>query len=105
MSMILSPDELAHALGESITTLRLQKNITREMLARQAGVSLSALKHLETGQGANVHTLICAVKALGRSDWFSALAPKVSINPLQPVKDRPRQRARQRRANHGKPEK
>ena len=58
MNVIYSPEELALALGENIKTLRLQKNLTQNSLADQAGVSMTALRHLESGQGANLFTLI-----------------------------------------------
>lgn len=103
MNGILSPEELTHAVGENIRTLRLQKNLTQNSLAAQAGVSKTALRHLETGQGANLITLIRIVRALDKQEWLQSLAPRVTINPLHMAKlHAARQRARPPKRAHGK---
>lgn len=94
-------EELTQAIGENIRSLRLQKNLTQQALATQAGASLSALRHLESGQGANLSTLIRVVRALDRQEWLQALAPQVTINPLHMTPTGTRQRARARRRAHG----
>ena len=99
-----SAEDLAQAIGENIRSLRLQKNLTQQFLARRAGVSLSSLRRLEAGQGGNLHTLIGLVRALDRQEWFRALAPQVSINPLhmtQTLSIRQRARARRNQRAHG----
>lgn len=101
MAMISSPEELALSVGENIKTLRLQKNLTQQSLAEQAGVSMTALRHLESGQGANLFTLIRIVRALDKQEWLQALAPRVTINPLHMTSSRTRQRARQKKRSHG----
>lgn len=99
MNKLLSPEELAQSIGENIRALRLQKNLTQKALASQAGVSLTALRHLESGQGANLGTLIRVVRALDKQEWLEALAPRITINPLHMTPSHPvRQRARTSRA-------
>ncbi len=101
MANISTPQELEAALGDSLKALRLQKNLNRQRLCERAGISESALRHLEGGKGATVKTLIRVVKALDRESWLTGIAPQVSINPLHMVRTKqPRQRA-SRRA-HGK---
>ncbi len=97
MDRISTPQELELILGENIKTLRLQKNLDRQTLCNQAGISLNALRHLEGGKGATLKTLVRVVKALDRENWFTAIAPQVSINPLHMKrKKQPRQRASRR---------
>ena len=97
MSSTISPQELEEELGESFRALRLQKNLDQKTLSERAGVSLSALKHLESGQGAAIKTLVRIARALGRQDWILGVAPQVSINPLYMVRgSAPRQRAGRR---------
>ena len=97
MEQILSINEIEATLGENIKTLRLQKNISRQRLCDAAGISQSALRHLEAGEGATIKTLICVVRALNKQDWLVALAPEVSINPLSLVRHKTvRQRASRR---------
>jgi hypothetical protein len=69
-----------------------------------AGISESALRHLEGGKGATVKTLIRVIRALDREGWLTGISPQVSINPLHMVREKqPRQRASRR--THGKKEK
>jgi transcriptional regulator with XRE-family HTH domain len=94
MEQIHSAEELEITLGDNIKRLRLQKNITRQRLCEVAGISQSALRHLEAGEGATIKTLVRIVRALNRQDWLTALAPEVSINPLSLVRNKSvRQRA------------
>lgn len=102
MNEISSPEELALSIGESIRRIRLQKNLTQPSLAAQAGVSMTALRHLESGQGANLITLIRTVRALDKQDWLIALAPRITINPLHMASaNSQRQRARPKKRSHG----
>lgn len=88
-------NELEVSIGNSIKNIRLQKNLTREELTKQANVSMNALRHLENGTGASLKTLTLVVKAFNRESWIEALFPEISINPLYMTKDgKPRQRAR-----------
>jgi hypothetical protein len=66
-------------------------------LASQAGIALNAVKNLERGKGATLRSLIQVLRVLNRVDWLSALAPAVSISPVQMLKTKaPRQRASRR---------
>lgn len=104
MERISTPQELEATLGENIKALRLQKNLDRQTLCAQAGISENALRHLEGGKGATLKTLIRVVKALDRESWLTSIAPQVSINPLHMVREKlPRQRASRR--THDKKEK
>lgn len=81
-------------LGKDVQYLRLMKNMTQKELCNKAGISMSALRHLEGGQGASVGTLLKAASALGRDAWIQGFAPYISINPLHMVGGKQRQRAR-----------
>ncbi len=97
MDTVSTPKELETALGENLKMLRLQKNLDRQTLCNRAGISMNALRHLETGQGATVKTLIRVVRALDRQGWLAGVAPRVSINPLHMVREKQlRQRASRR---------
>jgi len=94
-------ERLALAIGDNIRALRLQKNLTQHSLAAMAGVSMTALRHLESGEGASLGTLIRVVRALDRQEWLQGLAPRITINPLHMTPSRGvRRRARAKRA-HG----
>lgn len=103
MGSITTPQELEAVLGDNLKALRLHKNLSRQMLCERAGISETALRHLEGGKGATLKTLIRVVKALDRESWLTGIAPQVTINPLHMVREKqPRQRASRR--THGKKE-
>lgn len=86
--------ELEEILGSNIKRLRLVKNLDRQTLAEQAGVSVTALRHLEGGSGATTKTLLKVLRTLGKANWIESLAPVPSINPLHMMRIKgPRQRA------------
>jgi transcriptional regulator with XRE-family HTH domain len=94
MEGIFSYEEIETKLGDAAKRLRLLKNMTRQTLCDQAGISMNALRHLEGGQGATVKTLIRVTKSLGKTDWLLGLSPEISINPLDMIRGKSRQRAR-----------
>lgn len=89
--------ELEELLGSRLRELRLLKNLDQQSLANRAGISLNAVKHLESGKGARVNSLIKLLRALERTDWLEALAPAVSISPMQMLKKGSREPRRARR--------
>jgi transcriptional regulator with XRE-family HTH domain len=81
-------------LGRQVRALRLRQNLDQQQLANQAGIALNAVKNLERGKGATLRSLIQVLRVLNRVDWLRALAPAVSISPVQMLKTKaPRQRA------------
>lgn len=93
-----STADLEADLGAHLRALRLDRNLEQTVLAQRAGVSLTALKRLESGRGSTTHTLISVLRALGREDWLQTIAPVATINPLtMPKSAAPRRRATGRR--------
>lgn len=88
----LTPKEWTAQLGEQLRGLRLRQNIDQRRLAKRAGVALNAVKNLEAGKGATLTSLVKVLRSLGRADWLNALAPPVSISPLQALKAKPARR-------------
>lgn len=85
-------------LGQHLRSLRLRQNLDQRELAARADVALNVVKRLESGKGATVKSLIKVLRSLGRADWIHALAPVVSMSPLQMLKTRRgRQRASKKR--------
>ena len=95
-----SSNELLVALGAQLRASRLRENVDQQELASRAGVALNAVKNLELGKGATVTSLVKVVRALGRTDWLSMLAPPVSISPLRALDKRP---VPQRASKHRRP--
>jgi transcriptional regulator with XRE-family HTH domain len=97
MEVLRTTSELEQSLGERLRELRILRNFDQVSLAERAGVSLNALKHLESGKGARVNSLIKVLRALDRTDWLASLAPAVSISPMQMLKRESREPKRARR--------
>lgn len=94
----LTNAELEVRLGARVRALRLDRNIDQKTVAARGGVSLHALKNLESGRG-TIRTLVAVLRALGREGWLDTVAPIASINPLSlPSGGSPRQRAGARRS-------
>lgn len=90
----LTPEEMEAALGDKLKALRLSRNLDQQTLAERAGVSVRALRSLESGQGSTLKTLVAVLRALGRQDWLNTIAPVATINPLALTREaQPRQRA------------
>ena len=87
----------ATTLGQHLRSLRLRQALDQKTVASRAGVALNAVKKLESGKNSTVRSLLLILRVLGREDWLSALAPQVSISPLDLLKlKKPRQRAPRR---------
>jgi len=96
ISQLVTSDELEHLLGSHLRALRIRRSFTQRALAERANVSLGAVRNAESGRGATIRTLVRILKVLERTDWIEALAPQVSVSPLQVLTSRsrrPRQRA------------
>lgn len=68
--------------GQRVRKLRLNKNLDRQTVASQAGISVSAVQNLESGKGATLKTLIAVLRVLGHIDGLLAIAPTPTLDPL-----------------------
>jgi len=91
--------ELQSALGQRMRRLRLARNLDQRETAEKAGISLSAIRNLESGRGATTSTLLRTLKALDSLQGLEMLAPEVKVNPVALLHTRrPQQRVRRPRA-------
>ncbi|MBK7002328.1 MAG: helix-turn-helix transcriptional regulator [Rhodoferax sp.] len=77
-----APSELQKLLGERLKRLRLNRNLDQRTTAEKADISERALRNLESGRGSTVETLLRVLKALDYLQGLDMLAPEISINPL-----------------------
>ena len=97
-------EDFEGSLGEQIRSLRIAAGFDQSTLASEAGLSLGAVRNLEQGNGSTLRTIIRAVRALDRAEWLDGLAPRVSVSPLDVLRNRrtPRQRVfKERSSNAG----
>ena len=89
--------EWQRELGAQLRELRIRAQLTQEDLAHRAALGLI----VEAGRGANLTSLVKAVRALGREDWLESLAPAsaTTVSPMRLLRERqvtppPRRRVR-----------
>lgn len=74
MTFYLStPAEILHALGARLRAQRLAQALTQRELAQMAGLSLGALRKLESDGQCSLETLVRVVQALGLLDELDDL--------------------------------
>lgn len=89
-----TPEEMEVALGERLKALRLDHDLDQKAFAERAGISERSLRNLEGGRGSTLRTLTSVLRALGREEWLTTIAPVSTINPLMLNRAaEPRQRA------------
>lgn len=81
-------------LGDRLSRLRLQRNLTQAQLAREAGVSKRTLIRLESGESSQVPNLIRVVRALGLLGNLDAFVPPPLSSPLEQLRSRAKERRR-----------
>ena len=74
MSLNLAPSrEIRQVLGQRVRAQRLAQGLPQRELAQMAGLSLGALRKLESTGQSSLETLIRAVQALGLVDELESL--------------------------------
>ena len=91
----LSDEAVLQELGQRIARYRLNRNMTQDALATEAGVSTPTVQRLENGQSTQASNLIRILRALKLLDNVDALVPEPAISPLQQARmqGKTRQRA------------
>ncbi len=97
-----TPEELQAVLGERLRRLRLDRNLDQRSTAEKAGISEKALRNLEGGRGSTVETLLRVLKALDYLQGIEMLAPEISVNPLELLRQPKTQQRVRRSARHTK---
>lgn len=98
-----SSDEWELLVGDQFLALRIRADLEQTELAAMASISVGALKNLEGGKGSSLKTIIKVSRVLGRTDWLNALAPKVSVSPMQLLKGQRRDAVRTKVSRSRKP--
>ncbi len=101
MATNLPGPNILEDLGERVARHRLNKNLTQEELARQAGVGSATLKRIEHGStSTQLVNFLNVLRALGLNQNLELLVPDVPPSPVQLAniqKRGARQRARGKR--------
>ncbi len=68
-----TPTEIVNILGERLKKQRLTLNLTQAELANKAGIGLSTVARIESGDGGTLDNVIRLAIALGLINEFSTL--------------------------------
>ena len=90
----MSDKAMLAEMGGRISRRRLNRNITQNDLARQAGVARIVVQRLEGGRGCTLENLIRILRALGLLEQLDFFLPDQGLSPLQIAKSRGNERLR-----------
>ena len=90
----MTDEAVLSELGDRLSRLRLQRNLTQAQLAREAGVSKRTLIRLESGESIQVTNLIRVVRALGLLGNLDAFVPPPLSSPIAQLRSRKKERRR-----------
>ena len=82
----ISDDAVLKELGNRFARYRLNRNLTQDALAREAGVSKRTLHRIEHGHSAQVTNWIRLIRAFDLLENLDVLIPEPVISPIQQVK-------------------
>ena len=82
----LSDKALLRQLGERLLQYRLNRNITQEALAKEAGVSVRTINRVERGHSTQLSNFFRLLRSLGLLDNMDALIPEPALSPIQQIK-------------------
>lgn len=89
-------------LGERLTRIRLERNLTQAALAEQAGVAKRTVERLEAGEVATqLSGFLRVCRVLGLLERFDALVPEPRPSPIEQLKLQGRKRQRASGAKTG----
>lgn len=96
-----SSDEAALLeLGRRLKRARLDRNLTQEQLAAEAGVSRQTVVRLEAGGAARLPAFVGVLRALGMLGALGSAIPEPLPSPIEQLEMQGRRRQRARRRSH-----
>ena len=103
----LNDGAVLEELGKRLAQTRLERNLSQERLATEAGVSKATIERLEAGEPVKSTSFIRVLRSLGRLEALDQLLPEPLPSPIERIRlqGRRRQRARTPRGGQGEEEK
>ena len=82
----MSNEAILEELGGRLQRVRLNRNLTQDALAKQAGISRRALQKAEDGGVTTVETLVNILRGLAELPQLEQFLPEPSLSPVQMAK-------------------
>ena len=95
-----SKDEILKRIGVALKEHRLRQNLPQKVLAERSGLSLTAVKRLESGLGATLGSFVQVCRTLKLDGWISEIEPKDFVSPLAYAEALKKSAATRRRRAH-----
>lgn len=105
ISQSSSDEAILRELGDRLSRYRLNRDLTQEVLAEEAGISKRTLMRLEDGEPVQATNLIRVLRAHGLLQNFDALVPVPPLSPIQQAKQHGKTRQRASSPLEERPEK
>ncbi|MEN0036356.1 MAG: helix-turn-helix transcriptional regulator [Cellvibrio sp.] len=91
----MSNTAIGAELGNRLEQLRLDRNLTQQMLADEIGITAKSYRQLVAG-GGKLENMIAALRALNALEQLDNFLPAAPPSPLEQLKLRGKQRQRAR---------
>lgn len=95
-----SKNSILRRIGEAIREHRLRQNIPQQVLAERSGISTTAVKRLEKGDGATLGTFVQVCRTLNVDGWIADLEPRDEVSPIAYADALKKSAAKKRRRAH-----
>lgn len=95
----MSNTAIAAELGNRLEQLRLERNLTQQMLADEIGITAKSYRQLVAG-GGKLENMIAALRALNALEQLDNFLPAAPPSPLEQLKLRGKQRQRARTTSY-----
>lgn len=89
-----SDDTVLAALGARLARTRLERNLSQQRLAAEAGISKRTLERMEAGEDGKLSNLVRVLRALGLAEGLDQLLPEPLPSPIEQLKLHGRRRRR-----------
>lgn len=89
-----SDDAILAELGARLARTRLERNMSQQQLAVEAGLSKRTIERMEAGEEGKLSNLVRVLRALDLLDRLDALVPEPLPSPIEQLKLRGRRRRR-----------
>ena len=93
---IMTSRQMETEIGSRLAQLRLSRNVTQSMLAKESGIGIRTLRRLEAGEPSTFDTFLRVALALGLGDAILGAVPAGKIRPIERVSLAGAQRRRAR---------